>query len=230
MHLTSNPIDWYAARAGGVAAYILLSMNVAIGLLMTGKKSMKHWPRFALEDVHRFTGMLTGTFVVLHIVSVAIDAYLPFSLVSLIVPLVAPYRPVWTGLGIVAAELLLALAVSNHYRNTEFSYRTWRRIHYANFAVWTSATFHAIGDRAIWTWRHPRCAYVASAAVAHRAGGLERRPTHLRNGPGAHRATRQIFHLEGGRRERGRRHQGGLRVPERSGNRRRSRPSTRCHG
>ena len=145
MHLTSNPIDWYAARAGGVAAYILLSMNVAIGLLMTGKKSMKHWPRFALEDVHRFTGMLTGTFVVLHIVSVAIDAYLPFSLVSLIVPLVAPYRPVWTGLGIVAAELLLALAVSNHYRNTEFSYRTWRRIHYANFAVWTSATFHAIG-------------------------------------------------------------------------------------
>src|SRR5438876_8425834 len=90
VHLTSSPIDWYAARAGGVAAYILLSMNVAIGLLMTGKKSMKHWPRFALEDVHRFTGMLTGTFVVLHIVSVAIDAYLPFSLVSLIVPLVAP--------------------------------------------------------------------------------------------------------------------------------------------
>ena len=62
MHLTSSPIDWYAARAGGVAAYVLLTLNVSIGLLMTGKKTMKHWPRFALEDVHRFTGILTGTF------------------------------------------------------------------------------------------------------------------------------------------------------------------------
>ena len=73
MHLTSSPIDWYAARAGGIAAYVLLTLNVAIGLLMTGKKRMKHWPRFALEDVHRFTGLLTGTFVVLHIATVAID-------------------------------------------------------------------------------------------------------------------------------------------------------------
>ena len=45
MHLTSSPIDWYAARAGGVAAYVLLTLNVSIGLLMTGKKTMKHWPR-----------------------------------------------------------------------------------------------------------------------------------------------------------------------------------------
>ena len=66
--------------------------------------------------------MLTGTFVVMHIATVAIDAYLPFSIVSLAVPLVASYRPIWTGLGIVAAELLLALAFTNHYRNTKLPY------------------------------------------------------------------------------------------------------------
>lgn len=146
MHLTSSPIDWYAARAGGIVAYVLLSVNVALGLAMTGKKTMKHWPRFALEDVHRFAGLLTGTFVVVHIVAVAIDAYLPFSLVSLAVPLLASYRPVWTGLGIVAAELLLALAVTNHYRNTKLSYRFWRRAHFVNFAVWAAATLHGIGS------------------------------------------------------------------------------------
>jgi methionine sulfoxide reductase heme-binding subunit len=146
MHLTSSPIDWYAARAGGVAAYVLLTLNVSIGLLMTGKKTMKHWPRFALEDVHRFTGILTGTFVVLHIVTVAIDSYLPFSIWSLAIPFIATYRPIWIGLGIVAAELLLALAITNHYRSTTLSYRTWRRWHYVNFAVWTAATFHSIGS------------------------------------------------------------------------------------
>jgi sulfoxide reductase heme-binding subunit YedZ len=146
MHLTSSPIDWYAARAGGIAAYVLLTLNVSIGLLMTGKKRMKHWPRFALEDVHRFTGILTGTFVVLHIATVAIDSYLPFSVVSLAVPFISSYRPIWIGLGIVAAEMLLALAITNHYRNTTLSYRTWRRWHYVNFAVWTTATFHSIGS------------------------------------------------------------------------------------
>jgi sulfoxide reductase heme-binding subunit YedZ len=154
VHLTSSPIDWYAARAGGVVAYVLLSSNVAIGLLMTGKKSMKHWPRFALEDVHRFGGILVGTFLVLHITAVAIDAYLPFSLTSLVVPLVASYRPVWTGLGIVSAELFLALAFTNHYRNVRLSYRFWRRAHFVNFVVWVGATLHGLGsgtDRsAVW--------------------------------------------------------------------------------
>src|SRR5712691_1214198 len=146
VHLTSSPVDWYAARAGGVVAYVLLSANVTIGLLMTGKKSMKHWPRFALEDVHRFGGLLVGTFIAIHVVAVAIDAYLPFSLTSLVVPLVARYRPVWTGLGIVAAELLVALAFTNHYRNVRISYRFWRRAHFVNFAVWGAATLHGLGS------------------------------------------------------------------------------------
>jgi sulfoxide reductase heme-binding subunit YedZ len=146
VHLTSSPIDWYAARAGGVVAYVLLSANVAIGLLMTGKKSMKHWPRFALEDVHRFGGILVGSFLVLHITAVAVDAYLPFSITSLVVPLVASYRPIWTALGIVAAELLLALAFTNHYRNVTISYRFWRRAHYVNFVVWGAATLHGLGS------------------------------------------------------------------------------------
>jgi sulfoxide reductase heme-binding subunit YedZ len=146
MHLTSSPIDWYAARAGGVVAYVLLSAVVALGLSMTGKKSMKHWPRFALEDVHRFGGLLVGTFVAVHVAAVAIDAYLPFSLMSLVIPLVARYRPIWTGLGIAAAELLLALAVTNHYRNRRISYRFWRRAHYVNFVVWSAATLHGLGS------------------------------------------------------------------------------------
>ena len=139
--------------------------------------------------------ILVGTFLVLHITAVAIDAYLPFSLASLMVPLAASYRPIWTALGIVAAELLLALAFTNHYRNVQISYRFWRRAHFVNFVVWGAATLHGLGsgtDRsapwllaiyavavatvcALTTWRvlrrwHPapwplRLAPVAAAAV-----------------------------------------------------------------
>ena len=41
-----------------------------------------------MQDVHRFGGILVGTFVTIHVVSVAIDSYLPFSILSLAVPLV----------------------------------------------------------------------------------------------------------------------------------------------
>ena len=43
----------------------------------------------------------------------------------------------------VAAELLLALALTNRYRK-RLSYRSWRRAHYLNFAVWTGAFVHGI--------------------------------------------------------------------------------------
>jgi len=146
VHLTSSPVDWYAARAAGVVAYVLLSAVVALGLSMSGKKALKRWPRFALEAVHRFGGLLVGAFIVIHITTVAIDSYLPFSPASLAIPLVSRYRPLWIALGIVAAELLLALAVTNHYRDRRLSYALWRRAHYLNFLVWGAATLHGLGS------------------------------------------------------------------------------------
>ena len=152
MHLTTNPIVWYAARAGGIVAYIMLTAVVLLGLSLAGRKKLKIWPRFAVEDVHRFGGLLVGTFVAIHVLAIAIDAYLPFSIPSLIVPFVSQFRPLWVALGIVSAELLLALAVANHYRR-RLSYRFWRRTHYLNFVVWGAASVHGLAtgtDRSSW--------------------------------------------------------------------------------
>ncbi len=145
MHLTSSPVDWYAARAAGVVAYVLLTLVVSLGLTMSSRRRLERWPRFALEEVHRFGGILVGTFIVIHIVTIAIDSYLRFSLTAILVPFAASYRPLWVALGIVAAELLLALAVTNRLRE-RMPYRRWRAFHYANFAVWTAATVHGLAS------------------------------------------------------------------------------------
>ena len=89
--------------------------------------------------MHRFGGILVGTFVAIHVVTIAIDSYLRFSLAAILVPFVSSYRPLWVALGIVAAELLLALAITNRLRD-RMPYARWRTFHYANFAVWTAAT------------------------------------------------------------------------------------------
>jgi len=80
---------------------------------------------------------------VIHVGAIALDSFLPFSLAKLIVPFAASYRPLWTGLGIAAAGLLLALAVTNHYRR-RMPYRWWRAAHYLNFGVWGLASLHGL--------------------------------------------------------------------------------------
>jgi sulfoxide reductase heme-binding subunit YedZ len=152
VHLTSSPVDWYAARAAGIVAYILLSTVVCVGIGLAGREKLPGWPRFAVEDIHRFGGLLVGAFLTLHIATVAIDSFLPFSITQLVVPFTAGYRPIWVALGIVAAELLVALAITNHYRR-RIPYRWWRATHYLNFVVWTAATLHGLGsgtDRGAW--------------------------------------------------------------------------------
>jgi sulfoxide reductase heme-binding subunit YedZ len=143
MHLTSSPAIWYAARASGVAAHLVLTLTVSLGLAMGGKAQSRRWPRFAVEDVHRFGGLLVGSLLGVHVLTIAADSFLPFSVGQLVIPFTAVYRPLWTGLGICAAELLVALAITNHYRK-RMPYRVWRTMHYANFAVWGLASLHGM--------------------------------------------------------------------------------------
>ncbi len=136
-------VAWYAARAGGFVAFILLTLATLAGLLLAGRAQNKRWPRFAIEDVHRYLGLLTGIFIWLHVLVLLLDSYLPFSLAQLAIPGISTYRPLPTALGIVGAELLLALALTNRFR-TRLSHLFWRRAHYLNFAVWALSLAHGV--------------------------------------------------------------------------------------
>ncbi|MGE5690291.1 MAG: ferric reductase-like transmembrane domain-containing protein, partial [Pseudomonadota bacterium] len=144
MTLAAAPVTWYVARAGGMLGFALLTVSVLLGLALSGRARLTRWPRFALEDVHRFAGILAGVFVVVHGGALLVDGYLPFSLADVLVPGIAPYRPFWTAIGVVAAELLAALALTNALRGA-MPYATWRRLHVLSFAVWGLALLHGVG-------------------------------------------------------------------------------------
>jgi sulfoxide reductase heme-binding subunit YedZ len=133
---------WYAARAGGLVAYLLLSSSVVLGLLLSARARLE-WPRFAIEDVHRYLAILTGVFLAVHVGSLALDRVVPFGASTLLVPFTASYRPFATGLGVVAAELLAAVAVTNALRR-RIPRELWRTAHYATPAVWLAASVHGV--------------------------------------------------------------------------------------
>jgi len=164
----SVAVEWYAARAGGLVAFALLTVSILLGLGLAGRTTVPGWPRFAVEDLHRFAGILAGCFVVLHVLLVVADGYVPFGLVDVLVPFATSYHPAASALGIVAAELLAALAVTNALR-TRIGYRTWRRLHGLNLAVWLLALVHGL---AIGTDRSTVGAAALYGAAAASVGGV----------------------------------------------------------
>jgi predicted ferric reductase len=176
-------MTWYVARAGGLTAFVLLTFAVAVGLLLSGRlHSQERWPRFALEEVHRFLGLLAGTFVVIHGAGLLLDTYVPTSLLELVMPGLDGYRPLPTALGVLSAELMVALAVTNRLRS-RIGYRRWRRAHYLNFAVWLFALVHGItvgtDSGAPWAvWLYVSCASLVMLLTASRFAG--RAPAHGR--------------------------------------------------
>jgi len=138
----TTALTWYVARSAGIVAYLLLSTSVVLGVLMSAKARFT-WPRFAVEEVHRFLAILTGVFIVLHGVALLADRVVPISVVQIVIPFQTAYRPFGVGLGITSALLLLAVSISNLLRK-RMPYRFWRRIHYVTLAVWLTATGHGL--------------------------------------------------------------------------------------
>src|SRR5579862_6566893 len=131
---------WYAARSAGILAYVLLSASVVVGVSMSSKRKLA-WPRFAVEELHRFLSLLTGVFIVIHGGSLLLDRTVPTSLSQLVVPFTSRYSPLTVGLGVASADLLAAVALTNALR-TRLPYTFWRRVHYATIAVWGGSTLH----------------------------------------------------------------------------------------
>ena len=137
-----SPAVWYFARSAGIVAYLLLSGSVIVGLLMSGRASLS-WPRFAVEELHRFLAIVTGVFIVLHGGSLLLDRVVPISFAQVVVPFTSSYRPLAVGLGVTAAELMAAVGVTNLLRG-RLPRRVWRRVHYLTLAVWGLASLHGV--------------------------------------------------------------------------------------
>ena len=81
--------------------------------------------------------------VVLHAVAVLLDPVLHFGLPALLVPGLAPWKPVGVAAGVVAGWLTLALAASFRAKRW-MGHRAWRLLHYASFGAFVLFLGHAL--------------------------------------------------------------------------------------
>jgi hypothetical protein len=135
---------WFATRATGLTALVLLTCTVVLGMVTSVRFASPAWPRFITVSLHRNLSLLAIVFTGLHVLTTVTDPFASISVISVVVPFTSGYRRIWLGLGAVAFDLLLAVLVTSLLR-TRIRPRWWRAVHWAGYACWPVALVHGLG-------------------------------------------------------------------------------------
>jgi sulfoxide reductase heme-binding subunit YedZ len=144
MIATASTTLWYTTRATGIVALGLLTATLVLGILTAGRVRSRSWPAFAQADLHKRISLLAMVFLAFHVLTSVLDTYVNVGWAAILVPFASAYRPVWTGLGTVGVDLMLAVAISSALRQ-RISAQSWRAIHWLAYGSWPVAMAHSLG-------------------------------------------------------------------------------------
>src|SRR5580693_4202727 len=136
---------WYASRATGIVALLLLTAVFVLGLLVTRQGRLPGLPRFAVTSLHRNISLLAVAFVAVHVLTAVLDTYVSIPLASAVVPFDSGYERLWLGLGAISFDLMLAIIITSLVRG-HLNRILWRAIHLLAYLSWPVAFAHSIGS------------------------------------------------------------------------------------
>lgn len=178
------PTQWLLARASGLLAYLALTLTVIAGLTLRTRLLGRAVSPAVVTAVHRSLSLVGIGALVLHAGLIALDSAVDVPLVSLVVPGLAGYRPIATGLGVAAAELWLLIHLSFRLRR-RIGVARWRMLHMATFPLWGIAALHGIfagsdsGQpwvQQLYVWSIASVVFLVAIRVGSRARPAARRP------------------------------------------------------
>ncbi len=172
---------WYLTRGSGIVSLLLLTASVVLGVTVTARWATAHWPRFLVEGLHKNISLLSMVFLGVHIMTAIADGYVPIRWLDAVLPFGSQYQPLWLGLGALAFDCLLAVAITSILR-MHVGHRVWRAVHWLAYACWPLAIVHGlgIGSDSTQGWMQALnlvAAVAVGAAVAWRLTLGARQPT-----------------------------------------------------
>jgi DMSO/TMAO reductase YedYZ heme-binding membrane subunit len=134
---------WYASRATGIVALLLLTAVFVLGIAVRGKSRLPGLPRFATTELHRNISLLAVIFIAVHVLTAVLDSYVHIPLLAAVVPFASGYERLWLGLGAVGLDLMFAMIVTSLLR-ARLNRVLWRAIHLTAYACWPVALVHSV--------------------------------------------------------------------------------------
>lgn len=160
---------WFATRGTAAVSLLLLTTSIVLGIGTTLRWQSGFWPRYFNPELHRNISLMAVCFLAVHVATALLDPFARLRLTDAVVPFASAYRPFWLGLGVIAAELTVALIVTSAIQPL-LGYTTWRRIHWLAYVAWPVAVLHGLGTgsdvRTAWLlWLNVACVVAVWWAV-----------------------------------------------------------------
>jgi methionine sulfoxide reductase heme-binding subunit len=141
----ANYVWWLAARSAGIVAFLLIAAAVIIGLFLSSDVSRRPGLKRDLVKVHQQVALAALATIAAHGILLLGDKWLNAGVTGITIPFTIAYRPVWTGLGILAGYLAVALGPTFYLRR-RIGARRWRLIHRFTVLVYALAVVHSLGS------------------------------------------------------------------------------------
>lgn len=134
---------WQLIRASGVLTYLLLSLTVIAGLLISSRSISGRQSRIDSFEVHGFMSLLVLGFGSFHATALLFDNFVGFSPREVLIPFTSGYRPLAVGFGSLTLYLSFIIYASFWARRA-IGVPAWRVLHYGSFPAFAFATYHGL--------------------------------------------------------------------------------------
>jgi predicted ferric reductase len=139
----NEQVWWYASRASGIIAWVLITLSVVWGLSLStrllGNKPTAPW----LLDLHRFLGAMAVIFTGIHLGGLVADNYVHFGWAELLIPGASEWKATPVAWGVIAFYVLIAVEVSSLFMR-RLPKRFWRLIHQSSWILFVLVTVHGL--------------------------------------------------------------------------------------
>ena len=139
--MNTEKLTWYAARSGGIVAWLLLALGLILGLLLSsrvlGRRASPAW----LLSIHRFLGGLSVIFTVVHVAAIMLDDFVSFGWTDVLVPWASEWNPGAVAWGIIAMYLAIAIELTS-FAMRRLPKGLWRGVHWLSAPLFVMATVH----------------------------------------------------------------------------------------
>jgi predicted ferric reductase len=135
---------WYASRATGIVALLLLTAVLVLGIGVNRQGRLPGLPRFAVTSLHRNLSLLSVAFIVVHVITAVLDTFVSIPLAAGVIPFASGYERLWLALGAISFDLMLAMIITSLLRG-RINRILWRAIHLLAYLSWPIAFAHSIG-------------------------------------------------------------------------------------
>lgn len=110
---TAELRPWIAARALGVTAYLLLAIEVGLGILLSHPRMTAEWRKTKqVFPWHEMVTVFTFAFVAIHVALMAVDQYVKVGWLGALVPGLSEFRTPAIAVGTIAMYAMLFTAVT----------------------------------------------------------------------------------------------------------------------